>query len=847
MGKEAFGRWAVVALCVCAVAATAESAQVIYVDDDVPEAGNGASWQTACKYLQDALALAAVAAKPVEIRVAAGVYKPDQGAGVTPGDRAATFQLLNGVTLKGGYAGLAAADGDDRDLRQHETILSGDLRGDDIEVSDPCQLPAEASLTRAENSIHVVTASGTDPTAGLDGFTITAGCSWPVQTSLPSNPGGGSAMYNEAGSPTVRQCLFRTNLSFPGGAVYNHGGSPTFSRCTFERNGSFSRGGAMHNNDAEPVLTGCTFSGNVTLGPGQGGALTNEWYTHAVLEDCVFANNGSGEGGAIYSGTASTLNLEQCDFEGNRASSLRGAGGAVFSEGDTTMTDCTFNQNSATREGGAVRMGHGMLHVSRCGFTANTIEATPSSFTGGGALYCQSGVIAAVADTKFEGNVAVNGGAIRTSSYSLDVARCSFADNVAWFEKDTLFVGQGGAIYSEYTWLRLTDCTFDRNQAMKEGGAVWGRSRRAFLTRCDFAGNGAERGGALFGGNLGAPVANCLFSGNRARQGGAIFSSFGDIVEMRNCTFADNSADEGPTFACENRPDAVLNFSHCILWDGPDPFWSEFPLQRAVVYSDVRGGHEGEGNIEIDPDFVHPGRWTNPGQSDVPATAEDPNAVWVAGDYHLRSQGGHWDRKTKTWVRDNQTSFCIDTGDPLAPFNVEPFPNGGIVNLGAYGGTAEASKSYFGEPVCDTAIAGDINGDCKVDAVDQDLMMRNWLVTVTPAANQPPTVVISQPLDGAVIEVKSSDSVIPVVADAADSDGSIEEVRFFIEYRGQENLRRTSSLDAEGADGWRWSWNWRDSQHPYAEGQYTIHAYAVDDEGALTLSPPITLTIRNQK
>jgi hypothetical protein len=38
----------------------------------------------------------------------------------------------------------------------------------------------------------------------------------------------------------------------------------------------------------------------------------------------------------------------------------------------------------------------------------------------------------------------------------------------------------------------------------------------------------------------------------------------------------------------------------------------------------------------------------------------------------------------------------------------------------AYGGTDEAGKSYFGTPVCETIIAGDINGDCKVDFDDLD-------------------------------------------------------------------------------------------------------------------------------
>jgi len=61
----------------------------------------------------------------------------------------------------------------------------------------------------------------------------------------------------------------------------------------------------------------------------------------------------------------------------------------------------------------------------------------------------------------------------------------------------------------------------------------------------------------------------------------------------------------------------------------------------------------------------------------------------------------------------------------------EPFPNGGIINIGAYGGTVEASKSYFGAPLCETILAGDINGDCKVDLTDLSILLAHWLETAT--------------------------------------------------------------------------------------------------------------------
>ncbi|MHC4740636.1 MAG: hypothetical protein ACYS8Z_01925 [Planctomycetota bacterium] len=63
----------------------------------------------------------------------------------------------------------------------------------------------------------------------------------------------------------------------------------------------------------------------------------------------------------------------------------------------------------------------------------------------------------------------------------------------------------------------------------------------------------------------------------------------------------------------------------------------------------------------------------------------------------------------------------------MTPVGLEPFPNGGVVNMGAYGGTVEASKSYFGGPACETIMAGDVNGDCAIDFKDFQLIVLHWL------------------------------------------------------------------------------------------------------------------------
>jgi hypothetical protein len=63
----------------------------------------------------------------------------------------------------------------------------------------------------------------------------------------------------------------------------------------------------------------------------------------------------------------------------------------------------------------------------------------------------------------------------------------------------------------------------------------------------------------------------------------------------------------------------------------------------------------------------------------------------TSGDYHLKSTEGRWNGST--WVTDAVASPCIDAGDPASAYENEPAPNGGRINLGCYGNTAEASKS----------------------------------------------------------------------------------------------------------------------------------------------------------
>ena len=91
-------------LCISLFAASVGAQDIWYVDDNGDSGNDCTSWEQACPELQSALNLAETGN---QVWVAIGTYKPDYDidTGKHTDDREASFQLINGVALYGGFAG----------------------------------------------------------------------------------------------------------------------------------------------------------------------------------------------------------------------------------------------------------------------------------------------------------------------------------------------------------------------------------------------------------------------------------------------------------------------------------------------------------------------------------------------------------------------------------------------------------------------------------------------------------------------------------------------------------------------------------------------------------------------
>lgn len=289
--------------------AKAESPQgkVWHVRQDGNADGDGTSWSTAFRSLQEALA---AASNTDEIWVARGTYHPD------PSDATKSFALKEDVAIYGGFLG-SEADRGQRDFGKNVTILSGNIGNGD----------------RTKNTHTVV--MGADR-AILDGFTI-ADAYGTDRARLHLVPADilkgdmvvGGGMRNFMTSPVVRNCIFKNNYSPKGGGVYNvhkpGADQATFINVDFIDNEAGLRGaGASNDLGAMPRFINCRFIGNRCQD--KGGGIYNDFAASPLLFNVLLTRNQADTAGGMGNDGGASPLLVNVTIADNRATGGLGAG-----------------------------------------------------------------------------------------------------------------------------------------------------------------------------------------------------------------------------------------------------------------------------------------------------------------------------------------------------------------------------------------------------------------------------------------------------------------------------------------------------------------------------------------
>lgn len=303
---------------------------IVYVDGiNGNDSFDGLSWAQAKKTIQAGINTASSEGFG-DVWVKSGTYFPTDNT-----DRTASIQMNAGIDIYGGFAG-SETDISERNPVTNVTIISGDI-GNQQDSTD--------------NSYHLLIGANS---ATIDGFVLTGGT---ANGELEYRLGG--AIFMEAASPTISNCIFENNYAEDGGALYIFNDSkPNVTNCTFRNNKALLGGAVVCRVGGAATIDLCTFENN--FAEWRGGGLFIDYGAYStspvIVTNCNFtANSTNGNGGGFY-----------CD---DLASQYQGT--------YITITGCSFTNNSATYRGGGMSNFNQniFITITSCDFTGNTSGA----------------------------------------------------------------------------------------------------------------------------------------------------------------------------------------------------------------------------------------------------------------------------------------------------------------------------------------------------------------------------------------------------------------------------------------------------------------------------------------
>ncbi|OSY89526.1 hypothetical protein WH52_02520 [Tenacibaculum holothuriorum] len=264
---------------------------IFYVNINAGVNGDGKTWGTAFKTLQQALTQAQACNNITEIWVAKGTYKP-----TTTDNRTIAFTPRTNLKIYGGFAG-GEANLVDRNWTTNPTILSGDI-GTESVITDN-----SSTVVHLQNGNIVI-----------DGFIIENGNA--DHASIQAERfGAGVYMSGDANNNQITNCIIRNNNGVSGIGLANF--------ATTITNKVILTNTLIHNNIA-------THSGGAI---GAEGGTTN-------LVNCTVVNNTAPVGEALraFNGNFDAVNTIFASNNGNTVFSVLGGG-----TGNMTYSYCSFD------------------------------------------------------------------------------------------------------------------------------------------------------------------------------------------------------------------------------------------------------------------------------------------------------------------------------------------------------------------------------------------------------------------------------------------------------------------------------------------------------------------------
>ncbi len=347
----------------------------------------------------------------------------------------------------------------------------------------------------------------------------------------------------------------------------------------------------MNNEDSQTILEGFTIINGYMNSENGGGIIIYD--SSPMIRFCYITNCYASEGGGI----------------------------ACHNEADAVITDCIITQNSSSG-------GHGIFcdnsspNINNCSITDNLFGG------GGGGIRCQYQSSPLIENCVIANNSAVNGGGVYCFLKSSPIIMNSIIQNNSASD-------DGGGFYCRRECLPIiVDCIISGNFTSDEGGGIFCESSTIFVDNCKIENNTADSGGGIIcksgsdanisntiiaengtlyasGFNISnkssATVTNCVFYGNISEYGGSAIGCWASSPAIINCTFYEGSSGADSNFLCH---DCSMDMVNSVVWNLTIPEVTAStshptaPIMPEIRFTDIKGGYEGEGNIDADPIFV---------------------------------------------------------------------------------------------------------------------------------------------------------------------------------------------------------------------------------------------------